>query len=45
MNLYTAATLAAGRLLPSAEEIPFDDKGYTTINPILPPWKGPRRTS
>ena len=39
MNLYTAATLAAGRLLPSAEEIPFDDKGYTTINPIVPPWK------
>ncbi len=39
MSLYTAATLAAGRLLPGAEDIPFDDKGYTTINPILPPWK------
>ncbi len=39
MNLFTAATLAAGRLLPSAEEIPFDDKGYTTIDPIVPPWK------
>ncbi len=39
MNLYTVATLAAGRLLPSSEEIPFDDKGYTTVNPILPPWK------
>ena len=39
MSLYSVATLAAGRLLPSAEEIPFDDKGYTTINPILPPWK------
>jgi F-type H+-transporting ATPase subunit b len=39
MSLYTAATLAAGRLLPSAEEIPFDDKGYTTVAPILPPWK------
>jgi len=39
MNLYTAATLAAGRLHPSAEEIPFDDKGYTTVAPILPPWK------
>ncbi|HYN32555.1 MAG TPA: hypothetical protein VES40_08020, partial [Ilumatobacteraceae bacterium] len=39
MSLYTAATLAAGRLLPSAEEIPFDDKGYTTVNPILPPLK------
>lgn len=39
MSLYTAATLAAGRLLPSSEEIPFDDKGYTTVAPILPPWK------
>ena len=39
MSLFTAATLAAGRLLPGAEEIPFDDKGYTTIDPILPPWK------
>jgi F-type H+-transporting ATPase subunit b len=39
MSLYTAATLAAGRFFPGAEEIPFDDKGYTTINPILPPWK------
>jgi F-type H+-transporting ATPase subunit b len=39
MSLYTAATLAAGRLLPSAEEIPFDDKGYTTENWLLPPWK------
>ena len=39
MSLYSAATLAAGRLLPSAEEIPFDDKGYTTIDPILPPLK------
>ena len=39
MSLFTAATLAAGRLLPGAEEIPFDGKGYTTVNPILPPWK------
>ncbi|MDC3402422.1 hypothetical protein OAX95_00620 [bacterium] len=39
MSLYTAATLAAGHLFPGAEEIPFDDKGYTTVNPILPPWK------
>jgi len=39
MNLFTAATLAAGRLLPGAEEIPFDDKGYTTIHPIFPPLK------
>ena len=39
MSLFAAATLAAGRLFPGAEEIPFDDKGYTTVNPILPPWK------
>ena len=39
MSLYATMTLAATRLLPSAEEIPFDDKGYTTVNPILPPWK------
>jgi len=39
MSLFTTATLAAGRLFPGAEEIPFDDKGYTTVNPILPPWK------
>lgn len=39
MNLYNAATLAAGQLFPSSEEIPFDDKGYTTVAPILPPWK------
>ncbi len=39
MSLYTAATLAAGRLFPSSEEIPFDDKGYTTVNWLLPPWK------
>jgi F-type H+-transporting ATPase subunit b len=39
MSLYTTATLAAGRLFPSAEEIPFDDKGYVTVDPILPPWK------
>ncbi len=40
MSLYTAATLAAGRCFPSAEEIPFDDKGYTTIDPIFPPLEG-----
>jgi F-type H+-transporting ATPase subunit b len=39
MSVYTTATLLAGRLLPSAEEIPFDDKGYTTIHPIFPPLK------
>jgi F-type H+-transporting ATPase subunit b len=38
MSLFTAATLAAGHLVGS-EEIPFDDKGYTTANPILGPWK------
>ncbi len=39
MSLFSAATLAAGRLLPMSEEIPFDDKGYITPSPILPPWK------
>jgi F-type H+-transporting ATPase subunit b len=39
MSLFAAATLAAGRLLPGAEDIPFDDKGYTTIDPIFPPLK------
>ena len=39
MSLFTAATLAAGRLLPGAEEIPFDDKGYITVHPIFPPLK------
>ena len=39
MSLFAAATIAAGRLLPGAEEIPFDDKGYTTIDPIFPPLK------
>ena len=39
MSLFATATLAAGRLFPSAEEIPFDDKGYTTIDPIFPPLK------
>jgi F-type H+-transporting ATPase subunit b len=39
MSLYSAVTLAAGRLLPGAEEIPFDDKGYTTIDPIFAPLK------
>lgn len=39
MSLFTTATLAAGRLFPGAEDIPFDDKGYTTIDPIFPPLK------
>jgi F-type H+-transporting ATPase subunit b len=38
-GLHTSATLAAGRLFPGAEDIPFDDKGYTTIDPIFPPLK------
>jgi len=38
MSLFTTAATAAGRLLPGAEEYPFDDKGYTTANPILPPF-------
>lgn len=39
MSVLTSATLAAARLLPMSEEAPFDDKGYHTINPILPAWK------
>jgi F-type H+-transporting ATPase subunit b len=39
MSLFATATLAAGRLFPGSEEIPFDDKGYTTVDPIFPPWK------
>lgn len=39
MSLFATATLFAGRLFPTAEEIPFDDKGYTTIDPIFPPLK------
>jgi len=39
MSLYTSAMLAAGQLFPGSEDIPFDDKGYTTVNPILAPWK------
>ncbi len=39
MSLFAAATLAAGRLFPGAEEIPFDDKGYTTVDPIFAPLK------
>lgn len=40
-GLHTSATLAVGRLLPGAEggEIPFDDKGYITPDPIFPPLK------
>jgi F-type H+-transporting ATPase subunit b len=39
MSLFATATLLAGRVLQGAEEhdVPFDDKGYTTENPILPP--------
>ncbi len=39
MSLFTTATIAAGRLLPGSEEIPFDDKGYITPDPIFPPLK------
>jgi F-type H+-transporting ATPase subunit b len=33
MSVLSAALAA----FPAAEEIPFDDQGYTTIKPILPP--------
>jgi len=39
MSLYATATLLAGRLVPAAEDIPFDDKGYTTVDPIFAPIK------
>ena len=35
MSLFASAAVLAGRL--ASEEAPFDDKGYTTENPILPP--------
>jgi F-type H+-transporting ATPase subunit b len=42
MSLLATATVLAGRVLQGAEEeehhVPFDDKGYTTENPILPPF-------
>jgi F-type H+-transporting ATPase subunit b len=37
MSLFATATVAAGRLVPMAES--FDDKGYTTANPIFAAWK------
>lgn len=39
MSVFATATLAAGRLFPTAEDIPFDDQGYTTIDPIFAPIK------
>jgi F-type H+-transporting ATPase subunit b len=36
MSLYYAATIVASQLLPSSEEVPFDDKGYITPNSIFP---------
>ncbi len=38
MSFLATATVLAGHVLQGAEEhAPFDDKGYTTENPILPP--------
>lgn len=34
-----AASVAIVRLFPAAEDVPFDDKGYITENPILAPTK------
>ncbi len=39
MSIFVTAGALTARFLPTAEEIPFDDKGYTTIDPIFPPLK------
>ena len=36
MSLFATAAVLAGRL--ASEEVPFDDKGYTTEHPIFPPF-------
>jgi F-type H+-transporting ATPase subunit b len=36
MSALAAAVVHIGAL-PMAEDIPYDGKGYTTVNPILPP--------
>lgn len=37
MSALASITAVATAVLPRAEDIPHDGKGYTTINPILPP--------
>ena len=38
MSAVATATVLVGQLVGAdGHDIPFDDKGYTTINPILPP--------
>jgi len=40
MSFVATATVLAGKLLGAeGHDAPFDDKGYTTENPILPPYK------
>src|SRR5690606_25395939 len=36
-SLYTSASVIAGLLQAEGHDLPFDDKGYTTAHPILPP--------
>jgi F-type H+-transporting ATPase subunit b len=38
MSAFHSVTLLAVRLLPSSEDVPFDDKGYTTEHPIFAPF-------
>lgn len=38
MSLFAVAAPILGRLLPSSENVPFDDKGYTTADPIFAAW-------
>lgn len=37
MSVYSSASVIAGLLQAEGHDIPFDDQGYTTANPILPP--------
>ncbi|MGB0114038.1 MAG: hypothetical protein WBP59_12515, partial [Ilumatobacteraceae bacterium] len=37
MSLIASTLTFAGLIQADGHDIPFDDKGYTTIDPILPP--------
>ena len=39
MSVLSASVAVYGLLPASAEDVPFDDKGYITENPILAPTK------
>lgn len=36
MSLYTSVSSLAGLIQADGHDIPFDDKGYTTLDPIFP---------